>query len=64
MTLKDIWQRQGREPTELAAAAKITVQTLYKMNRKEPTRPALLHNVLRELQLTPEDYNGLEAGRN
>lgn len=62
MTLQDLWEQKGFSPTQLAAQAGITVNTLYRMNRKESVRGTTIASVCRVLEITRKEYDKLEQG--
>ena len=60
-TLRDIWIDLGYSSTEVAALAKISPPTLYKMNRKEKVADATIVAVCRVLSITRAEYDALEV---
>lgn len=61
-TLKEVWESKGFNPTQLAAQANISTQTLYRMNRKDATvRTQNIVRVCTILDITPEYYKSLVA---
>ena len=60
MTLRELWEQKRLSPTELAGQARISVPTLYKINRKEPVREGNIKAVCRVLDITRDQFNELE----
>lgn len=61
-TLRDIWERKRLSPTEVAGLARISLPTLYKMNKKEGgVRKRTIRDVCEVLGITQEEYEDLEA---
>lgn len=63
MTLRDIWVAKGMTSYDVASAAKCSVATLYKLNRREDKGIALgiIKRVCSVLELTLDQYDALEA---
>jgi DNA-binding phage protein len=61
-TLRDIWIAQGMRSTEVAAAAGITIGTLYRCNRKEENvQFSTVVQVCKVLGLSLDEYASLDA---
>ncbi len=62
-TLRDVWLSKNMNSVEVAAAAKCSVATLYKLNRREDKGIALgtIKRVCAVLGLTLDEYDALEA---
>ncbi len=63
MTLREIWENKGYSPTQVAAAANISVTTLYKVNRKEQVSNRTLIDVCKALGVSRQQYDQLEADK-
>jgi DNA-binding Xre family transcriptional regulator len=63
MTLRDIWISKGMTSTQVAAAARCSIPTLYKMNRREEQGVAfgIIKRVCAVLGLTLDEFDRLEA---
>ncbi len=62
MTLRDVWLSKGMNSVEVAAAAKCSVATLYKCNRKEPgIAIGTVQRVCAVLGITLDEYAALEV---
>lgn len=63
MTLKELWEDKGFSPTQLAAQAGISTQTLYRMNKKDTSVSGkTIASVCRVLEITRKEYDQLEPG--
>jgi DNA-binding phage protein len=61
-TLRDVWVQQGLTSTQVAGLAKVSVPTLYAMNRKEGNVSfATVQAVCQILGLTLAEYAALDA---
>ena len=62
-TLRDVWISKGMNSTEVAAAAKCSVATLYKLNRKETQGIAfgIIQRVCQVLSLSLDEFAALDA---
>jgi DNA-binding Xre family transcriptional regulator len=62
-TLRDIWLSRGMNSTQVAAAARCSVPTLYKLNRKEDEGVAfaIVKRVCVVLGLSLDQYDQLDA---
>ena len=64
-TLRDIWHAQGMNSVEVAAAAKCSVATLYKLNRKGAEAEAValgtVKRVCAVLSLSLAEFEALDA---
>lgn len=63
MTLREVWERRGLSPTEVAGQAGISTPTLYKMNRRERVNPRNIIKVCEVLGITRQQYEALEADK-
>lgn len=61
MTLRDVWLAKGKNSAEVAVAAKCSVATLYKLNRREDSNVAfgIVKSVCNVLNLTLNEYDAL-----
>ena len=65
-TLRDLWEDKRMTPTEVAGLSRISVTTLYKMNKKNPKDPVsdkTIRNVCKALNISVEDYEKLDPGQ-
>lgn len=61
-TLRDIWVAKGMRSMEVAAAAGVTVSTLYRCNRKEDNvQFSTVVAVCKVLGLSLDEYASLDA---
>lgn len=61
-TLRDIWQARGMNSVEVAAAAKCSVATLYKLNRQEQgVAIGTVKRVCAVLGLSLDEFMALDA---
>lgn len=62
-TLRDVWISKGMNSTQAAAAARCSIPTLYKLNRREDEGVAfgIVKRVCAVLGLSLEEYDALEA---
>jgi DNA-binding Xre family transcriptional regulator len=64
MTLRGLWESKGLSPTEVAARAGISVNTLYRMNRRDPTVSGKnVAKVCSALDIDRSTYDKLEPDR-
>ncbi len=63
MTLRDVWIAKGMNSAEVAVAARCSVGTLYKLNRKEDSGVAwaTVKRVCTVLNLSLDEFMALEA---
>jgi DNA-binding Xre family transcriptional regulator len=63
MTLRDVWMSKGMTSVQVAAAAKCSTATLYKLNRREDSGVAfaIVQRVCSVLGLSLDEYSKLDA---
>lgn len=60
-TLKELWESKRLSPTQVAAAAGISIATLYKLNHKQRVSNRVTVSICEALGITKEQLEGLQA---
>lgn len=59
MTIREIRENQGLTPTQLAAKANVSAQTVYRIERGDPVGRVYIARVCNALGVKMEDVSGL-----
>lgn len=58
MTLKEKWESMSLSAMDVAAMARLSLPTVYKMNKKETVSNRSINDLCKALNITRSEYDG------